>query len=41
MAIAIKMRAWGVATPFFGALAEKFGDEKAISFGIVLYTVGL
>ena len=41
MAIAIQNLAWGVATPFFGALAEKFGDRKAISFGIVLYTVGL
>ena len=39
MAIAIQNLAWGVATPFFGALAEKFGDRKAISFGIVLYTV--
>jgi MFS family permease len=41
MAIAIQNLAWGVATPFFGALAEKFGDRKAILLGILLYTIGL
>ena len=41
MAIAIQNLAWGIATPFFGAFAEKFGDRKAISIGIVLYAVGL
>ena len=41
MAIAIQNLAWGIATPFFGALAEKFGDRKAILLGILLYTIGL
>ncbi len=41
MAIAIQNLAWGIATPFFGAFAEKIGDRKAISFGIILYAVGL
>ena len=41
MAIAIQNLAWGISTPFFGALAEKFGDRKAISFGVILYSVGL
>ena len=41
MAIAIQNLAWGISTPFFGALAEKFGDRKAISLGIILYAIGL
>ncbi len=41
MAIAIQNLVWGIATPFFGAFAEKFGDRKAISFGIILYAAGL
>ena len=41
MAIAIQNLAWGISTPFFGALAEKFGDRKAISLGIILYAAGL
>ncbi len=41
MAIAIQNLFWGIATPFFGAFAEKFGDRKAISFGIILYAAGL
>ena len=41
LAIAIQNLAWGIATPFFGAFAEKFGDKKAIFIGIILYAVGL
>jgi len=41
LAIAIQNLAWGIATPFFGAFAEKFGDRKAILIGIILYSVGL
>ena len=41
LAIAIQNLAWGVATPFFGAFAEKFGDRKAIFIGIILYAIGL
>ena len=40
-AIAIQNLCWGIATPFFGALAEKYGDRKAISLGIILYGLGL
>lgn len=41
LAIAIQNLAWGIATPLFGAFAEKFGDRKAIFLGIILYTAGL
>lgn len=41
LAIAIQNLAWGIATPFFGAIAERFGDRKAILLGIVLYALGL
>ncbi len=30
MAIAIQNLAWGIGQPIFGAIAEKFGDKKAI-----------
>ncbi len=41
LAIAIQNLAWGIGQPFFGALAEKFGDRKAIVLGVFLYAVGL
>jgi len=41
LAIAIQNLAWGIATPFFGAFAEKYGDRKAILIGIILYATGL
>ena len=41
LAIAIQNLAWGLATPVFGAIAEKFGDKKAIFLGTLLYAAGL
>ena len=41
LAIAIQNLAWGLATPVFGALAERFGDKKAIFLGTILYAAGL
>ncbi len=41
MAIAIQNLAWGIGQPIFGALAEKFGDRRAIVLGAVFYSVGL
>ena len=41
MAIAIQNLAWGIGTPIFSAFAEKFGDRKAITLGLVLYAVGV
>lgn len=41
LAIAIQNLAWGIGQPIFGALAEKFGDRKAIIGGALLYSIGL
>ena len=41
LAIAIQNLAWGFGAPFFGALAEKLGDRKAIILGAILYALGL
>ncbi|VDC23761.1 MFS transporter [Pseudogemmobacter humi] len=41
LAIAIQNLAWGIGQPLFGALAEKFGDRRAIFAGAVLYALGL
>ena len=40
-AIAIQNLAWGFGQPIFGALAEKFGDRRAIFVGALLYAAGL
>lgn len=41
MAIAIQNLAWGIGQPIFGAIAERFGDRRAIILGAVLYATGL
>ena len=41
LAIAIQNLAWGIGQPVFGALAEKFGDRRAIIAGALLYSAGL
>ena len=41
LAIAIQNLAWGIGQPLFGAIAERFGDRRAIIFGAVLYSAGL
>ena len=41
MAIAIQNLAWGIGTPLFSAFAEKFGDRKAITLGLIFYAVGV
>lgn len=41
MAIAIQNLAWGVSQPFFGAVAEKIGDRRAIVIGAVMYALGM
>jgi len=41
MAIAIQNLAWGIGQPLFGAIAERFGDRKAIIAGALLYAAGL
>ena len=41
MAIAIQNLAWGIGTPIFSAFAEKFGDRKTITVGLILYALGI
>lgn len=41
LAIAIQNLAWGIGQPIFGAIAEKFGDRRAIMLGVALYVIGL
>ena len=41
MAIAIQNLAWGIGQPFFGAMAERLGDRRAIVLGAVAYAAGL
>lgn len=40
-AIAIQNLFWGISQPFFSALAEKYGDRKAIVAGAACYVTGL
>jgi MFS family permease len=41
LAIAIQNLAWGIGQPIFGALAERFGDRRAIITGALMYAAGL
>ncbi len=41
LAIAIQNLAWGFGQPIFGAIAERWGDRRAIILGIGFYVVGL
>ena len=41
MAIAIQNLAWGIGQPIFGAMAEKFGDRRALVLGALTYAIGL
>ena len=41
LAIAIQNLAWGVGQPIFSAIAEKFGDKRAIVLGVFCYAAGL
>jgi len=40
-AIAIQNLFWGIGQPLFSALAEKYGDKKAIVAGALCYAAGL
>lgn len=41
LAIAIQNLAWGIGQPIFGAIAERYGDRRAIVLGALLYALGL
>jgi len=39
-AIALQNLLWGVGQPFAGALADRFGTVRALTFGAILYATG-
>jgi MFS family permease len=41
MALAIQNLAWGVAQPFAGGLADRYGTAKVIVGGLLIYALGL
>ncbi|MEM9715140.1 MAG: MFS transporter [Pseudomonadota bacterium] len=41
LAIAIQNLFWGIGQPIFGAIAERFGDRRAIILGALTYALGL
>ncbi len=41
LAIAVQNLAWGIGQPLFGAVAERFGDRRAIVLGALFYAAGL
>ena len=41
LAIAVQNLLWGLLTPVFGALADRFGTARCIAFGGILYAIGI
>jgi predicted MFS family arabinose efflux permease len=41
MAMAIQNLAWGIAQPFAGAIADRYGTGRVVAGGIVLYAAGV
>ncbi|RYE08303.1 MAG: MFS transporter [Hyphomicrobiales bacterium] len=41
MAMAIQNLVWGMAQPFAGAIADKYGTARVVVFGLVVYAAGL
>ncbi|WP_423067610.1 MFS transporter [Devosia sp. CN2-171] len=41
MAMAIQNLAWGIAQPFAGGLADKYGTARVIIGGLIIYAIGL
>jgi MFS family permease len=41
LALAIQNLLWGVATPFAGAIADRFGTIRVLSAGAIVYALGL
>src|SRR5213080_5071771 len=41
LALAIQNLLWGVGQPFAGAIADKYGTNKVLAFGAILYAAGI
>lgn len=41
LAIAVQNLAWGIGAPLFSAIADRYGDRKAIVLGALVYALGL
>ena len=41
MAMAVQNLTWGIAQPFAGMVADRFGATKVIAAGLILYAIGL
>ncbi|WP_174804207.1 MFS transporter [Martelella limonii] len=41
ISLAIQNLVWGLAQPFFGMLADKFGDRRALWLGFLFYVLGM
>lgn len=41
MALAIQNLAWGIAQPFAGGIADRFGTAKVVIGGLLIYALGL
>jgi len=41
MALAIQNLAWGIAQPFAGGLADRFGTAKVVIGGLLIYALGM
>ena len=41
LAIAVQNLIWGISSPFFGALADKYGAWRVTAFGTLIYATGL
>lgn len=41
LAMALQNLFWGIGQPFFGALADKYGTARVLTFSGILYAIGL
>src|SRR5690606_33448105 len=41
LALAIQNLLWGVAQPFAGAMADRYGTARVLSIGAIIYALGL
>ena len=41
LAIGIQMLFWGIFAPIFGLLADKFGGNKAVFLGFLIFALGI